>query len=526
MVDKDSHAPVAGAEVSVTITSFPSATPASPRVGNGSTTSGSGGDFQIRLNQGDNLNVTVQAAHYQPGRALLRGITPDQSSVFVEVPMIRQQSLGGVLVDDEARKPIGGLTVELLAPRPDLIGATDILVQGLKAISRADGGFSFPDVPRGEYFLRISDKPEPAIGEIPAKELAGDGRDKALEPPEGALSYGTVIWPGRNADIPSGPAITVGATPVDAGEIRLNRNRLQNLSGLVAPCEAGASIQINLSRPSADSARGLLATRDLICGDGFQLLNLPEGSFTATAIQGFPQRRWASQAVDAHTRNPLRLTLAAFVAVQISLEVEGAITEPLPENVRFTFTPDNRAVKVDSPSQLRPGAYEATLYPGEHYSISAAMPPKYYLKRVTYDGSTLPNLWEFTASAAPVSQLRVVLSDKAAAVEVHLTSGGNPPRDRPSVILLKDGISFTEFFRDLQRYMRPVSNAGGISFVGLVPGTYRAVRTAPDQPLPTTEPLFQAMLTDASRQSMPVTVDEGQTATITWDIPWGTWDIP
>jgi hypothetical protein len=113
----------------------------------------------------------------------------------------------------------------------------------------------------------------------------------------------------------------------------------------------------------------------------------------------------------------------------------------------------------------------------------------------------------------------VVVSDKAAAVEVHLTSGGNPIKNSPTVILLKDGISFTDFFRVLQRYMRPVSSAGGISFVGLVPGTYRAVRTAPDQPLPTTEPLFQAMLVDASRQSMPVTVDEGQTATINWDVP-------
>ena len=57
------------------------------------------------------------------------------------------------------------------------------------------------------------------------------------------------------------------------------------------------------------------------------------------------------------------------------------------------------------------------------------------------------------------------------------------------------------------------------SFEGLSPGTYRAMRVLPQQPLPTTEALFQAALADASRQSMSVIVDEGQTATITWDLP-------
>jgi hypothetical protein len=519
VVDKDTHAPVAGAQVSVMFTWIPTA-PATdvvvfPRA---SVTSGASGDFQVRLNQGDTLNVSAQAPHYQNGGASMRRISANQASVYVEVPLTRLQSLSGALVDDETRKPIEGLAVEVIELRTDLLGA-GIMVQGKPAISGSDGRFSFPELPRGEYFLRISDKPDLAIAQIPAKALEGDGRDKALEPPEGALSYGTVVWPGRNADIPAEPGITVGATPVDLGEIRLTRTRLLNLSGLIAPCEEGSSIQINLSRASAGAVSGLLANKDITCGDGFQLLNLPDGGFTVTGIQGFPQRRWASQSIDARTRSPLRLTLNAFVTVQISVEVEGATTEPLPENVRFTLTPDNRAVKVDSPSQLRPGAYEATLYPSEHYSISAAMPAKYYVKRIVYNGSALPKMSEFTASAAPISQLDVALSDKAAIVEVRLTSGGNPLKDRPQVILVKEGMSFAEFSPNSLRNLRPANSAGTLSFAGLAPGTYRAAITAPDQPLPTTEALFQAMLADSSRLSSPVTVDEGQTATITWDLP-------
>jgi hypothetical protein len=515
VLDKDSREPVPGARVSTT--AMPGSSPGSILVSGGAT-SGASGEFQMRLNQSSNLILMAQAPHYQGGTALVRGITADQSSVFVEIPLVRLQSLDGVLVDDATRKPIPGLAVELIGNSADPMGL-GALPRGTKTVSGPDGRFSFPELPRDEYFLRISDGPALSIGEIPAKQLEGDGRDKALEPPEGALSYGTIVYPGRNADVPSEPGITLGATPVDLGEIRLTRSKLQSLSGLVAPCEEGASIQINLSRPSAQAVLGLLTTRDITCGDGFQLLNLPDGTLTLTAIQGFPQRRWVSQSIDAHTRSPVRLTLNAFVSVQIGVEVEGATTEPLPENLRFTLTPENRAVKVDSPAMLRPGAFEATLYPGERYRLSAQVGPKYYVKRATYNGSTLPDVFGFTASTAPISLLAVVLSDKAAAIEVDLTSGGKPLKDRPQVILLRDGMSFAEFNPNSLRNMRPANSSGTLSFGGLAPGTYRAAIASPDRPLPTTEALFQAMLADVSRQSPPVTVDEGQTATITWDLP-------
>jgi hypothetical protein len=517
VLDKDSREPVPGAQVSTTL--MPGPTPGSVTVSGGAT-SGASGEFQMRLNQSPNLNLVAQAPHYQRGQALVRGITLGQSSVYIEITLVRLQSLGGVLVDDETRKPIAGLAVELIAKgnSTDVMGL-GTLPRGTKTVSGTDGRFSFPELPRDEYFLRISDKPEPLIGDIPAKDLEGDGRDKALEPPEGALSYGTIVYPGRNADIPNGPGITVGATPVDVGEIRLTRNRLQSLSGLVAPCEDGAKIHINLTRPSDIPVLGPLTTRDLTCGEGFQLLNLPDGSYTVTAMQGFPQRRWVSQSIDAHTRSPLRLTLNAFVSVEISVEVEGAPPDAMPPAVRFAFEAENQAAKVDAPAVLASGIFEATLYPGERYGLSAAMPAKYYVRRMTYNGSTLPDASGFAASTAPISQLTVVLSDKAATVEVRLTYGGSPPKDRPMVILLRDGMNFTEFNPNSLRNMRPANGTGALSFAGLAPGTYRAAIVAPDQPLPTTKAAFQAMLADASRQSMPVTVDEGQTATITWDVP-------
>jgi hypothetical protein len=519
VIDKDSREPVPGAQVSTT--AMPGPKPGSITVSGGAT-SGASGEFQIRLNgdmrlsQAGGLILMVQAPHYQGGTASVRGITPGQSSVFVEIPLVRLQSLGGVLVDDETRKPIAGLAVELIGNgnSTDLMGL-GALPRGTKTVSGADGRFSFPELPRDEYFLRISDNPAPSIGEIAAKDLEGDGRDKALEPPEGALSYGTIVYPGRNADIPDGSGVTVGPTPVDLGEIRLTRSRLQNLSGLVAPCEEGASIHINLTRRSDISGLGLLTTRDITCGEGFQLLNLPDGSFTVTGIQGFPQRRWVSQSIDAHTRSPLRLTLNAFVSVRISVEVEGAPPDAMPPAVRFAFEAENKAAKVDAPAMLASGIFEATLYPGEQYGLTMQGGPKYYVKRLVYDGSFLADVSGFTASTAPISQLRVVLSN-AASIAVRITEGGNPSRTPITVLLLRGGMSFAEFRKQL---LRPGYASGGMSFGGLAPGTYRAVRTGPDQPLPTTEALFQAMLADSSRLSPPATVDEGQAATITLDLP-------
>ena len=117
----------------------------------------------------------VEGRTLEQKRALVRDITAGQSSVFVEVPVVRLQTLGGVLVDDETRQPIAGLAIELIGSSSDPLGG----LVGTKAVSGPDGRFAIPDVARGEYFLRIVDQPASSIGAIAAKALEGDGRDKS-----------------------------------------------------------------------------------------------------------------------------------------------------------------------------------------------------------------------------------------------------------------------------------------------------------------------------------------------------------
>lgn len=493
--DKDTREPIAGAQVA------------------GGATSGPAGDFQLRANPGQRLTIYTQASHYQAAVTTLQ-IPADQPSVYVEVLLPHLQSLRGILVDDETRQPIPGLPVELVL-MPD--APMDATTRSARTASAEDGSFLFPELPRGEYFLRISDKPAIAIEEIPARDLEGEGRDKALEPPEGAAGYGTIVWPGQDADVPSTPGITIGPSAVDVGEIRLVRGKLANLTGMAGPCEDGATVQVMVARAGENPARGLLATQDLPCGSGFRLMNLPNGTFDLTALQGFPQRRWASQSIDRRSRSPLRMALNAFVHVEISAEMEDGKIEDLPEGWRVTLSSSNQAVKVDQPAILRTGAFEATLYPGEQYKVSIQAGPKYYLKHATYNAAALPDGSSFTASTAAVSQLNLVVSNKAASVRVNLTHNGSPVQARSTVYLLKDGMNAEDFRTLLNRI--PLVSGNALVFPGLGPGTYRVMRPSDDGVLPTTQPLFDAMLKDTSRVSDRVTVEEGQTANINWEIP-------
>jgi len=493
VVDKETRAPIAGANV-------------------GGAFSDAGGNFQVQVGIG-NPSIVARASGYEQAQVGLSKFHPDQKDAYVEVLLKKLQSLRGVIVDDATRKPIQGLTVEAIensGPRR----------AEASAVTGPDGSFAIMQVRQGEYFLRISAGPAPIIGEIPAKALEGDGREKALEPPEGASSYGTIVWPGNNADIPTTPGIKLGSTPVDLGEIRLVRTKLANISGLVAPCEDGANVQIILSRaaaassPGSDASRAMLATKDIACGAGIQILNLPDGTFDVAAVQGFPQRRWVSQTIDSHARSPLRLTLSAFSTLQISLEVDGAKGKA-PAGFRISLVPENPAVKIDAPALVGPGALEATVYPGERYRVSTPPFSQYYVKQIFSDGAPLPEPDEFTASLGSLSHLTVVL-DRAGSVEVHVRGGTAVPNSSTGM-LLKEGATFADYKKNSLVMAHPDPDGVTFMFAGLAPGKYKAIYVL--GPAPDTETAFQEVLADSSHPSSEVTVEAGDTAKVSLDAP-------
>ena len=111
----------------------------------------------------------------------------------------------------------------------------------------------------------------------------------------------------------------------------------------------------------------------------------------------------------------------------MTAEVEGASRRRDAAGVRFTLDPRNKAVKVDAPAILPSGASEATLYPGELYDLTAQAGPKYYVKRLVYEGPRCRTCPALQPPARPSASFSVVLAN-AAAIAVHITEGGNRPR--------------------------------------------------------------------------------------------------
>jgi hypothetical protein len=481
VVDRDTHAPIPGAEVSLR----------SPLGGGSAILADGAGRFEFQIQPGAPLAIAASAPGYG---TVSRGITPGQSSIQIDLG--RVVGVMGRLIDDETGKPLRALRMEAMNR-----GSLEP-VNGAERVTTSlqDGSFLFDSLLPGEYFLRISSTPAPALQTIPAKDLAGENRAKALHPPEGALAYGILVWPGTTADIPqtSGLALTGGVT--DVGNIRLARSKLRNIAGELLSCDQGASIQVLLVRQGG-SATTRLVTLDTQCGAGFRISNLPEGAFTLAAIQGGPPRRFASLTLDPTARGPVALNMAQMVSVQMIVGLNGADGQDLPQdlkNVRLEIQPESAPVRVDAPDKLPSGEFEAHVFPGERYLLAAKLPPNYYVKEFSYDGVSSENVTSFTASAAPLSTLRLTLSNKAGILEARVS-------DSSQIYIIREGMAFAE----AQFLLKAAPRDGKATFGNLRPGKYFVFTTrgAP--------PDSQSSLDDYLRHSVSVTVEAGQTASVT-----------
>jgi hypothetical protein len=364
-----------------------------------------------------------------------------------------------------------------------------------------DGAFDFKDLNHGDYYLRIEGTPGPVIQPIPAKELAGEGRDAALQVPEPAEGYGIVRWPED-----PGAAVHTASDVTEVGDVRLRRRKLHNLSGVLGGCDEG-SLQVLLLGKNGNRMERL-ADLDGACGGGFRILNLPEGTFTLIA-QGGPPRRFVSQAIDGLTRSPIAVNVSTAVTVRMYLEVEGVPRENLPQDlqdVKIALAADNSALKIDSPARLTGDEREAVLFGNERYRLSVTPPPAYYLKQIFYNGVGSDDVTHFTAVPGGISTLRLVLSRNPGTVEVQAPRGA-------TVFLVRDGSTFADFDIADRRTNTTVLPDDRARFTGLGPGKYRAFMAL--GPLPTTQNTFEAAL----RESKEVSVEAGQTVSVSLTPP-------
>jgi hypothetical protein len=487
VVDKTTRAPLAGARVSVIA---PRATaPDAPIVLGSSATTDSGGRFVLSVQGSALVSLTAGMAGYEPAQQRLPAA--GQSGAFLEVALERLAEIRGRLVDDESRRPVAG--VHLTAVRADGVQMA-ALVKGMT--TGDDGNFEFKDLNRGDYYLRIEGTPGPVMQWIPAKELAGEGREKALQVPEPAEGYGIVRWPED-----SGPAVHTASDTTEVGDIRLRRRKLHNLSGVLGGCDEG-SLQVLLMGRNGNRMERL-TDLDGACGGGFRILNLPEGTFTLIA-QGGPPRRFVSQSIDGLTRSPIAVNVSTAVAVRIFIEVEGVLRADLPQDlqdVKIALTADNSSLKIDSPARLSGDEREALLFGNERYRLSVTPPITYYLKQIFYNGVASDDVTHFTAVPGAISTLRLVLSRNPGTVEVQAPRGA-------TVFLVRDGSTFADFDIADRRTNTTLLLDEKARFTGLGPGKYRAFMALGS--LPTMQTAFEAAL----RESKEVGVEAGQTVSV------------
>jgi hypothetical protein len=493
VLDRTTRSPIAGARVYATV--IGSTGPSTPISG----TDGGGLFTLASVPLGSKLSLVASAEGYQGGEQV--PFLASASAGFIEIALDRLAEIRGRLVDDATREPSADLTMALVRAGDRLASTTPM--GATASATAADGTFSFKNLYRDDYYLRIQSKPLVRIEEIPAKELEGENRAKALQVPEPAEGYGAILWPGEDAIASNTPPLALAAEVMDVGDIRLRRYKLHNLTGVLGPCEEGTSLQVLiLGKNGGGTVR--LADLDTKCGAGFRILNLPNGTFTLIA-QGGPPRVFASETIDGFMRSPLQLNVTTAVTVQIRIEVEGVDADKFPadiQRVNISMTPESAPFKVDGPSQIAPNEYEERLFGNERYRMSVTPPPAYYLKSLYYNGVASPVLTGFTAVSASLSTLRLILSNHPGVVEAQAPAGS-------SVILWKEGTRYPDAGLDRSTFQR-VGPDGTARFVGLSPGKYRAFMTPDTAPMSTT----QERLDEAMLHAIAVTVEEGQTTRV------------
>lgn len=505
VIDKDDGTPVPNARIFVS--SFSGA--ANP--GLAGTQTDSTGRFELRVRPG-RISITAAAPGYNgPAQGQSLALENGQQRATVDIKLQKLGSVKGVVVDAESGSPIGNVAVYAGARHAyELVTADGPVSPRKPPVARVDGGFSIGNLTDAEFFLRIVTGPEASIETIPAKDLAGDARDKALEAPEGAMGYGDIFWPGGTGDIPDARGLKVTSGTLDVGEVRIEKRKLHTITGVVNGCDPGVSLLMTFA-PSGRRDKTL--THDLVCGEGFRILNYPDGSYTLSIVQGGPPRRFAFQTVDSATRGPIVLAVNPTQTVRIDTQLEGVAQDDLPadlQGLRIEVKPETAPVRISLPSKTLEGTFEVELFSGIRYVVTTRVPPKYYLKKLNYNGADLPDVNGFTSYGGA---LHLVFSDHPGALEVKVDSSASSNY----VFAVPEGTDYATVIATGLGSIRQVVNetastSGTLQLQGLAAGSYRVFLSQAPTP-------SQDSYEDLLRHATSVRIGEGQTASVTIQAP-------
>ena len=238
-------------------------------------------------------------------------LTRESPTQEIRFSMIRPGGITGQVLY-ENREPAAGLRVSLQQP----VNASS--VGSLTATTAADGSFTIPQVPPGEFFVRIS--PQSSGIRVRAgfaPEEAG-GVDQVVE---------TSFWPG-GLTTPSGTPLRVSpGTTASTGTIvvRTTPHYRVHVFAHESCAPGGPGRILQFSRP--ESNLGSLNFTSFPCGPEFLIENLSPGSYVFMFSGGSPAS-WALAPVTITTRN-VDLDVTFSPAVDISGRLIGMRSLPI-----------------------------------------------------------------------------------------------------------------------------------------------------------------------------------------------------
>ena len=374
--------------------------------------------------------------------------------------MIRPGEITGRVLDED-RQPVAGL---LVAVQQRVKAAS---FAELETTTGEDGSFIVPDVPPGDFFVRISPK------------SGGAERVRTQFSPEEAAivdqDIETAFWPGGLSAPSSNPVQVSPGAIASIGTVIVRRVPYYRVHVSVAG-ECAPGEKWNFSALSATlSSNGVVKALDLYgnhystiaCAPEFLVESLRPGSYMF-ALRGAAAKS-AESPVEITTRN-LDIEFALSPGIEINgrfTAAEGAQLPPLANlKIRADFVLGGDTTSPDAQGKF---AMRVRPWPRRQVTVMG-LPAKYYVQEIRYNGRAAEQGF---INATPGAQMEIVVDDKAAGVTGSVVSGDKLVEEG-LVVAMRWPLLAADNFNDIQFQSGVVPiRQGEFQFRGLAPGDYR-----------------------------------------------------
>jgi hypothetical protein len=406
--------------------------------------------------------------------------------------LTRKGTITGHAVDDDTGQPLANVRLLRWPARVVINGArgTGMMYgrpsfgEGSAAVTGSDGGFQLAAVPREEYVIQVN----PTRGSDRVLTKFTDADAGLVE-----HDFEQTYWPGGHGPEAATPVSLTSDSSLDIGTLRIRKVPFYRVRVKVSAATCGPNDTVMAYE--ASPGYQLELARDVPCGRDLLLTGFQPGAYRLILAVNGRERATRETAsipfvirdenitINAPLTRGINLT-GAFVAAEGTQAPDFA---KLQLSLRALDTVPFADLSTPAPAGAE-GKFEIAAIPPVNcvYSI-VGLGPAFYVKEVSHNGHPLAGVIPLEAPAATQS-LKIVISDKAAAITGSVMSGDKPvpnalivarkwPPAEMDPSVASSGFSYG-------RSQARSDQQGRFQIAGLAPGEYRAIAvrvvTSPD----------------------------------------------